>query len=51
MLDAFYDNPAQKVPEETGETVRTAVERFVLDKERVSTLDQVAWPGNGACAY
>jgi hypothetical protein len=49
-FDAFYDVPAQKVPEESGETVRSAVERFVLGGERVYSLDQVAWPGNSACA-
>jgi hypothetical protein len=50
-LANFYDVSSQKVPEETGETVRTAVERFVINGERVASVDQKPWPSNNACAY
>jgi hypothetical protein len=51
QYDKFYDSPNQKVPGQTGDTIRAAVERFVLNGERVALVDNVAWPGNAACAY
>lgn len=51
QFDTLYDSTNLKVPGQSGETIRTAVERFVLDGERVSSVDGVAWPNNAACAY
>lgn len=50
-FDKLYDSSSLKVPGQTGETIRTAVERFVLNGERVSSVDGVSWPNNAACAY
>jgi hypothetical protein len=46
----FYDAPAQKIPESSGMTVRNAIERFVLEGERINLVDQGPWPANSACA-
>lgn len=46
----FYDTPAQRVPGQTGLTVREAVEKFVLEGERINLVDQGPWPNNTACA-
>jgi hypothetical protein len=47
----YYDKEAVMVPSTTGETARAAVERFVLQKQRVIAIDAVSWPNNGNCAY
>lgn len=39
------------MPGVSGITVRDAVERFALDGERISAIDDVKWPGNAPCAY
>lgn len=51
QFDDFYDSPNQMVPGETGYTIREAVEKFVLEGERIYLVDDVAWPGNTRCAY
>ncbi len=50
VFNDFYDVDVQKVPETTGETVKSAIERFVLNGERVTSVDQKPWPSNSACA-
>jgi hypothetical protein len=51
QFNDFYDSPNQKVPGETGYTLREAVERFVFEEKRIYMVDSVAWPGNTPCAY
>lgn len=51
QYDNFYDSPNQKIPGDTGLTLREAVEKFVFDGERIFIVDSVAWPGNKRCAY
>ena len=46
-----YDVPEQKVPGDTGATVREAIDRFVFNDERVVMVDRVDWPNNAPCAY
>jgi hypothetical protein len=46
----FYDVSEEKVPETTGFTVKDAIERFVLNNERIASVDQQPWPSNSACA-
>lgn len=47
----YYENPKQKVPESTGETVRDVVEKFVFSPlERINVVDKGPWPANGGCA-
>jgi hypothetical protein len=47
----FYDKEDVMVPSTTGKTARAAVERFVLQNQKVITIDAVSWPKNGNCAY
>ena len=49
-IDGFYSSDFQRVPELIGKTVRTAVEAFVLDNERVVSYDFEPWPANKGCA-
>ena len=51
QFDDFYDSPNQKVPGVTGYKLREAVEKFVLEGEKIYMVDDVAWPGNALCAY
>jgi hypothetical protein len=46
-----YDKEGSLVPPITGETPRAAVERFVLQNQKVVIIDAVSWPDNGKCAY
>lgn len=47
--DNFYDSPLQRIPGETGLSVRGALLGFVRG-ERVAAWDEGAWPSNGPCA-
>lgn len=49
-LNVFYSSDFQRVPELVGSTVKSAVEAFVLGKERVVSYDIEAWPANKGCA-
>ena len=47
----FYDNPLQKIPESTGQTVRGVIEEFVFEPlKRIELIDEGPWPANSACA-
>lgn len=40
-----------KVPEGKGLNVKNAVEKFVFDNEKITSIDIIPWPLNKACAY
>lgn len=40
-----------RVPAVEGLTVKDAVESFVFEDKRISSIDQVTWPNNQPCAY
>lgn len=50
-LDEFYDSPLQKVPMNTGDTIRTAISKYVFEERKVFDIDYDAWPSNKPCAY
>lgn len=45
-----YENNLVKIPAVEGLTVKDAVEGFVFDDQRISSIDQVPWPYNVPCA-
>jgi len=47
----FYDNPNQKVPARSGQTVRDVIEAFVVLDQKHVAVDDVAWPANIGCAF
>jgi hypothetical protein len=51
ISDEVYDSPLQKVPKDTGRTMRSAVESFVFEGKRIEAIDFFAWPANTPCAY
>lgn len=46
----FYNSPHQKVPANTGRTVKDAIEEFVFQNRQVIAFDEAAWPANEGCA-
>ena len=46
----FYDSPHQKIPANTGKTVRDAVEEFVFHGTKNVLFDAEGWPSNTGCA-
>lgn len=40
-----------RVPAVEGLTVKDAVESFVFEDKRISSVDKVTWPNNEPCAY
>ena len=50
-VGSVYNSNLQRVPKETGFTMRKAVEQFVIDNNKVEQMDKEAWPANTPCAY
>jgi O-palmitoleoyl-L-serine hydrolase len=48
--DVFYDNPHERIPAQTGKTVRDMVEEFVLQGTKNIVIDAEGWPSNTGCA-
>jgi len=51
MIEDIYDSPLQKVPKDTGRTMRSAVESYVFEDKRIEAIDFFSWPANTPCAY
>jgi hypothetical protein len=52
--DNFYDVKEERVPGNTGVTIRQSVLKFIFENgngTRVIDIDPVAWPANNLCAY
>jgi len=47
----MYNVDEQKIPMRIGLTVKDAIDKFVFENERISSIDKVNWPNNVPCAY
>ena len=47
---AFYNNPHQKIPTQTGKTVKDVIDEFVLEGKQNAIYDKNGWPSNTGCA-
>ena len=50
-FDEEYGSSLQKVPKDTGLTIKDAVEKFVFENKRLEAVDIKSWPHNTPCAY
>lgn len=47
----YYDDKNEKVPENTGKTVKEAIDEFTFEGKRILSVDLVPWPLNKPCAF